>query len=248
LAVGDEAFQHRCLLKMQEFQRGGKTLLFVSHDLDRVVNMCSRCLLLAEGRLLDDGPPAQVVRHYLELARRRMPTGSAPTHPVGARWGSREVEIREVKFLDAQGHPRTEFCSGEPFRIWIRYVARIPVRNPAFGIAVHRWDGLLIAGPNTRAQGFRMGTVDGEGVVEMATDALPLLPGEYLCSVSVYDHQLLGALDHHDRCYPLRVISWGPRGGYGLVRLPLRYFHNGRELVSGDRTNDPFPQEEKRDD
>lgn len=246
LAVGDQAFQHRCLLKMQEFQRLRKTLLFVSHDLDRVVNMSSRCLLLAEGRLLDDGPPEPVVRRYLELARRRMPPGPAPAHPGASRWGSREVEIREVQFLDDRGRPRTEFCSGEAFRVRIRYAARVPVRDPAFGLAVHRWDGLLVAGPNTRAEGFRLGTVEGEGVVEMATDALPLLPGEYHCSVAVYDYQLLGALDHHDRWYPLRVVARGPNEGYGLVRLPLRYFHNGRELVTQNWAGDPLPQGEEK--
>lgn len=239
LAVGDETFQHRCLLKMQDFRRRRKTIVFVSHDLDRIMNIADRCLLVARGQVLGDGPPELMVRKYLELSRRVTIAESASTSFEGQRWGSREVEIREVEFLDARGCSRVEFQSGEPFRVRISYEAQVPIHEPIFGLAIHRWDGLLVCGPNTSAQGFRLGTVEGKGVVEMTIEALPLLPGEYHCSIAVYDHQLLGALDHHVRRYPLRVMSGGRTEGYGLIQLPFRCFHNGRELERKDEFDDP---------
>src|SRR5213079_1836429 len=66
LAVGDEAFAHRALEKFSEFERAGKTLVFVSHDLNLVAERCRRALWLANGRIAADGPASEVIARYRE--------------------------------------------------------------------------------------------------------------------------------------------------------------------------------------
>ena len=117
LAVGDEAFTRKCLDKIGEFRRRGKTILFVTHTLGLVEKMCDEALWLRHGRVVDRGDPKRVVDAYLtyvaggedgasprassaRCARRpprRRGDGAPPEQgaalPPG-RWGSREVEIR----------------------------------------------------------------------------------------------------------------------------------------------------------
>ena len=66
LAVGDEAFQRKCLAKMEEFQKEGHTIIFVSHSLPTVLKLCERALWLEKGRMRAMGPTADVVEGYLE--------------------------------------------------------------------------------------------------------------------------------------------------------------------------------------
>jgi ABC-type polysaccharide/polyol phosphate transport system ATPase subunit len=69
LAVGDAAFQKKCLTRMSGIARKGRTVLFVSHNMEAVRTLCTRCILLDRGRLVEDGPPAQIIEKTLELLR-----------------------------------------------------------------------------------------------------------------------------------------------------------------------------------
>ena len=75
LAVGDEPFQHKCLERMNNFRRQGKTIVFVSHDMGLVQSLCNRVLLLDHGKLQADGSPEQVIARYHELLQQ---SASAP--------------------------------------------------------------------------------------------------------------------------------------------------------------------------
>jgi ABC-type polysaccharide/polyol phosphate transport system ATPase subunit len=67
LAVGDEAFQHKCLERMNNFHRQSKAIVFVSHDMSSVQRLCDRVLLLDQGQVLAEGPPEPVIARYHEL-------------------------------------------------------------------------------------------------------------------------------------------------------------------------------------
>ena len=97
LAVGDAAFQRKCLAKMEDVSQHGRTVLFVSHNLASVVRLCPRAILLDRGKLLRDGPAHDVIRHYLHSdlgtsAAREWP--DAATAP-GDEW----VRLRSVRVL-----------------------------------------------------------------------------------------------------------------------------------------------------
>ncbi|MGN6127495.1 MAG: ABC transporter ATP-binding protein, partial [Humibacter sp.] len=71
LAVGDEAFQRKCMDRIREFQREGRTIILVSHSLDQVVDLCGRCVLLDKGRVLFDGHPSIAVSRFRDLLEER---------------------------------------------------------------------------------------------------------------------------------------------------------------------------------
>jgi lipopolysaccharide transport system ATP-binding protein len=102
LAVGDAAFQKQCLGKMQEVSRTGRTILFVSHNMQAVTRLCSRALLLADGRIVEDGPSERIVARYLssELGTqaRRQWKADDPAAP-GNDW----IRLREVRVVDEHG-------------------------------------------------------------------------------------------------------------------------------------------------
>jgi lipopolysaccharide transport system ATP-binding protein len=99
LAVGDAAFQKQCLGKMQEVSRTGRTVLFVSHNMPAVTRLCSRAILLADGRIVEDGTVEQVVSTYLTSAlgttARREWAPDDPSTP-GNDW----VRVRSVRVVD----------------------------------------------------------------------------------------------------------------------------------------------------
>jgi lipopolysaccharide transport system ATP-binding protein len=82
LAVGDEAFQQKCMGKIEEFRKDGKTILFVSHDLDQIRAVCRSCLLFREGRIVSTGTPHEVIQQYLREVE-EAGGKSAPSSRIG---------------------------------------------------------------------------------------------------------------------------------------------------------------------
>lgn len=109
LAVGDLAFQRKCLGKMGDIARTGRTVLFVSHNMAAVQNLCSRAVVLHHGEVLDSGSPDRMIERYTALQDSAMLASTrAPTRPA------ERFEITEVKFLDEADRPRNTFGEGEP--------------------------------------------------------------------------------------------------------------------------------------
>src|SRR5262245_8482848 len=102
LAVGDAAFQRKCLDRMGEVVRQGRTVLFVSHNMAAIQGFCSRCYLLSRGRLIAEGAPASVIERYLA---EHASTGAATWQSRDGRQGSGDIEFAGVSILDRAGRP-----------------------------------------------------------------------------------------------------------------------------------------------
>ncbi len=248
LAVGDEAFQRKCMERIYQFRQEGRTIVFVSHALDVVRNLCTRAVWLEHGQVKGMGDPFQVIDAYLrwtnakqeqrlqEEHARRKQDGQEPQEQDGAgtdadeasdeannRWGSREIEIQRVVFLDERGRELSALRTGDPVTIRMYYQAHEPVNEPVFGIGIYHANGFQINGPNTRFAGLSLGTVFGKGYVDYQIEALPLLAGNYVLTVAVYDVTLSHPYDHHQWMYPFVVQT--PAGGerWGSVAIPARW-------------------------
>jgi ABC-type polysaccharide/polyol phosphate transport system ATPase subunit len=228
LAVGDQAFQAKCLQRITEVLQQGTTLLYVSHDADTVRKICSRVVRLEEGRLHSKGGPIEVVNTYLRdvSSKHKVALDDIGTPQAGQRWGSRLVEIVDVRFVDSRGGERTEFCTGESLVAHIAYRAHQRIFNPSFGIALHRSDGTHVTGPNTAITGFPIDYIEGEGIIEYVVDHLPLLPGEYQFTASVYDHYSVHPYDHHHRMYTFKVKPGTTKESEGVVQIPCSWCHH----------------------
>ena len=249
LAVGDEAFQRKCMDRMYKFRQEGRTILFVSHSLETVRNLCTSAIWLDHGVLKAAGDPVTTIDAYLrqtnaqEYARlereRRAQAGPsepevvdqstpAPAEPEATntalnRWGSREIEITRVALLDAQGREPSAFQTGESLTARLFYEARQPIDDPVFGLAIHHANGFHVNGPNTRFGGLSLGTVSGRGYIDYTISELPLLAGSYVLTAAVYDSTLTHPFDHHERMYPF-VVQTGTIGErWGSFHIPARW-------------------------
>jgi ABC-type polysaccharide/polyol phosphate transport system ATPase subunit len=228
LAVGDQAFQAKCLRRIAHMQKQGTTILLVSHSLDTVRRLCHRAVWLDEGEAQAVGPVDEVIVKYLS----RVWKGSGvqliadgDTAGRGRRWGSGEAFITKVEFLDDSGCVRRVFQTGGTFVARIHYRARQPVHKPAFGVAIYREDGSHVNGPNTALSGYEIDVIDGEGAVDYVIESLPLLPGRYEFTATIYDYHSVHPYDHQHRAYTFEVQAAGILENEGLVHIPCRWNH-----------------------
>ncbi len=115
LAVGDSAFQKKCLGKMSSVAKQGRTVLFVSHNLGAVVNLCSRCILLHQGRVVTVGPTSEVIQRYIDGGLAARAEFSQPNDPA------KPVCLRQVSLTTPDGEVGTEFRYDEGFTMTIEY-------------------------------------------------------------------------------------------------------------------------------
>ncbi|MDH4137227.1 MAG: Wzt carbohydrate-binding domain-containing protein, partial [Anaerolineae bacterium] len=233
LAVGDLAFQRKCLDRIAQFKAQGCTIILVSHDTNSIQQLCDEALWLRRGKLVAYGPADVVTNQYAEEmsaeTRRRTPA----THPVmrtpgGAelrinenRFGSMEMEIVVVRLLDPTGFPVTELDSGDPLHIEIEYLAPQPIDAPIFGVIIRREDGFVCYDTHTAAAGLTLPTIQGRGKVALQLERLDLTGGQYYIDVGVYKRDWAYAYDCQCQVYPLLIRSTG--GEKGILRPPHRW-------------------------
>jgi ABC-type polysaccharide/polyol phosphate transport system ATPase subunit len=228
LAVGDRAFQRKCLGKIGELKSQGVTILFVSHDLEAVRNLCTSAIWLENGVIQERGTTDRVIDSYLSNVTAMAEARLSREQPIGDnenRWGSGEVEITDVKFLDAQGKERRAFKTGERMVVRLKYHAHTEVRQPVFGLAIYSSGGVQVNGPNTRFSDYTVESVEGVGEIDYIVELLPLLEGTYELSAVVYDQKCLHAYDHQHRMHTFIVQRGAVKERYGMIYIPCEWRH-----------------------
>lgn len=171
LAVGDEAFQRRCLGRIRDFQREGRTIVFVTHAVDIVREICTRAFFLEKGKLVAEGRPSDVVDTF----RRHIHGGDpAPTGPVDQR-GSGEASFSDVVFTDDRGEERQVYSPGESLELRARLDVTEPIHDPVLGVIVYDDAGRYLWGTNTAMRDVSLGTIDGERIVRVTIPSLPMV-------------------------------------------------------------------------
>lgn len=191
LAVGDMAFQTKCLRKIKEFKNQGKTLLFVSHDPGAVKTLCDRAILLHKGKVVDDGSPDKVFDYYnslLAMKEGEDEKSIAESKEVDrVRSGSRKITIESVRIINSSGYEADTFVSGEVVSIEMRVQANEDVTDPVFGILIRDRLGNDIFGVNNSKLNIPVGeTKNGESYSVRYTAQLDL--GEGLYNLTVATH------------------------------------------------------------
>lgn len=224
-AVGDASFQQKCIERIQALQKSGVTTLFVSHSANLVRQMCQQALWIEDGRVAALDNADNVVTAYLEQVAyaRTQSEQQKDTH----RWGSREVEITRVEFLDGTGCVVRRFRTGDAFTVRLHYQATQRVERPTFGIGIHRDDDTHVNGPNTKFDNYLIPAIEGAGAIDYCVPQLNLLPGTYELSAAVYDHEVRQAFDHQHRLHSFWVDS-NPaiHEQYGTFYLPSSWQHH----------------------
>lgn len=244
LAVGDEAFTHKCLDKFAEMRRRGKTVVLVTHSLDLVLRFCDEALWLDDGQVRAQGDPKRVVDAYLlavaQAEERALAGAAAPPPTAGTaedmskaaegRWGSREAEIRRVDLCAGDGTPAHVFESGAPVEIRLGVHASQPLQDFVFGVGIFNADGVCCYGTNTHVEGASPGELAGDAQVSVHIDSLNLVEGSYKLDVAV--HRENGApYDYHRQLYTFRITSRARE--VGIFRPPHRWSFSGGVRVKG---------------
>lgn len=210
LAVGDAGFQKKCLAKMEEVARqGGRTILFVSHNMGAIKGLCTRGIWLDKGHLKADGPVEEVATCYLKSVFER----EFKARPAGLRNEDRFC-IARVVLKNRDGVPTTEFGPGDSLTIQIHYVSPRRYERPLFWLGVKSQFGPLF-GTRMHPGRHLPAYVEGEGVLECTFRQLPLLPQTYSISMEAW------ASDGMTQLVPLQEIGsfmiTGRMRDYGLA-------------------------------
>jgi ABC-type polysaccharide/polyol phosphate transport system ATPase subunit len=170
LAVGDEAFQRKCLRRISEQIAAGTTLVLVSHDAGAIERVCERVVVLDAGQIVFDGPTAEGLLHYHRL----MGTEHGGGESVRPR-GMRALEVTDVELRDAAGRASSVFRSGDPFRIVVGVRARERPQHPTLALEVRSQDGTRVFSTTTPLE------LGPDGIAWLAFDVpqLALLGGDY---------------------------------------------------------------------
>jgi ABC-2 type transport system ATP-binding protein len=222
LAVGDEAFQRKCLGRVFEYRRAGGTVVFVSHDAEAVEQTCDRAVLLEHGELMAEGAPSDVLATYRRalVSEGRSAARAATEGRPADEWGNRRVVITGVRLVGPDGET-DRFASGGLMRVELDFRAAEAVAAPVFGIEVRGVDGTLCYGTNTRRDTYALGAVEGAGTASFAIDELPLHEGRFLLTVAVHSEDESEVFHWIDRRTEFSVFA--RTGGVGLVRMDGRW-------------------------
>ncbi len=224
LAVGDEAFSHRALEKFAEFERAGKTLVFVSHDLPLVAERCRRALWLDRGRVAADGPSAETVALYRERVAQEEGGRRLAQPGRGARIGSGEASIRSVRLLDAAGAPAARLRAGEPAAVEMILEARKPLADFVLGFRIATVSGAVVLATNTRLEGYQPESLSGEARAVLSFPSLDLAPGVYSLDAAVHAKDGAPYDERHD---VLRFEVTSERAGSGVWAPERRWEFSG---------------------
>ncbi|MBD0289662.1 MAG: ABC transporter ATP-binding protein [Thermoleophilia bacterium] len=238
IAVGDAGFQYRCVERMTELVREGRTLVFVSHQMSAIETLCERAVVLDHGHIADDGPARDVIRGY--LSRLEDELLSADVREPGAR--GRDLEIVKVSIHDASGHETDHVTAGSPMAVRLHYRAHRAIANPNFEVGLSDGPKRPFALASMLIDGDVPDVVFGDGVVECVFEDLPLFPRMYEVWAGVRGGAGFGDLVKWQRMRLFRVRGEIGKGLSAVthslsnapVRLPYRWnIANGTDERSG---------------
>lgn len=241
LSIGDIGFQEKCLNKLKEFHKEGKTLVFVSQSPDLFKGLCDRTVLLEKGKIEFMGRPDDTINRYQDLMQKRFIDKQSDFENLilvsqlgyfsnreakqiltgwHTKYGNQEVQITKVRFLDGRGKEKNIFRTGENMTVKVDFITHKEIENPHFGVALFKEEGIYCYGPNTKFDGIRIKKLKkgrGEFLVEYFD--LPLLSGKYASSVVIWENEERFPYDCHYAFYNFEIFNNNFKNE-GLLYLP----------------------------
>ncbi len=179
LAVGDVAFQRKCMNFARELQRKNATILFVSHNMFSIKTMCQRVIYLRKGKIEYDGPTDAGIEMY-ERGSELAVVPWSKDDP--AAW---PIILTDIDLYDDSGATKSVFDFGERMTMRIRYNAREAIPSPNVMVALMRSDGIGCSVYANDVDGVDLGTLDGEGTLELSLPPIALTSERYVIHILV---------------------------------------------------------------
>ncbi|MDQ3945044.1 MAG: ABC transporter ATP-binding protein [Actinomycetota bacterium] len=220
LAVGDEAFQRKCIDKVRAFQAENRTIVVVTHAADLVRQMCHRAAALDHGKLVIEGDPNEVIRTFRERLMTGVTSASEVdrdliTSELSPVWHKVRIADAEVVYATPQ---HVHAGPGEPMRINVALEAAEPNSDVVVGLAIHASMGQLVYGTNTDILGVDLGRLEGRKEVSFRFAQVPLLDGTYTVTIGAHTR---GGINYDQWEARRHFEVAAPGRDVGLVRLPV---------------------------
>lgn len=206
LAVGDQAFQLKCIEKIESFRQEGRTIIIVSHGLASIHQLCDKTAWLEKGELRQVGDSAEVIAAYTGESFASEPRQEGE---IGSRWGNRAVEITSVQLLNGSGESSLSHSTGDHVDIAIDYTSHRNFRETVFGLKITNLHGDEIWSSTSKRRRQFIETLRDQGSVRVSLSSLPLLEGTYDLTVFVSDHTERRIYDCWDKKIRFDVSSGG---------------------------------------
>jgi len=215
LAVGDAAFQNKCLGKMGEVAKHGRTVVFVSHQMGAVAQLCRKAMLLNHGVIAKEGDTQSVIDFYLNEV-----TGGSDNGFAGLD-SDKEMYVTKAQALDAEGNVKTHFTHNEPIIIAITCKINRWFPNSSLGFFVQDHRGRKIFTVNN-PEWSRLGQNNKEVRVTAKIPLALLVPGKYVFTFAI-NLPNVGLIDWVEDVLPITIVDSGSEffryegGDYGCV-------------------------------
>lgn len=195
LAVGDLAFQRKCFSRIEKMlHQSNKTVLIVSHNVRQITRLCTRTILLDKGRIIADGPSADVCNTYytqmnnrvLESANKELASPQAQIRASGS------LALRSIETFGENGDNSDEIPCGGTLGIRIHFSIDRPLNKPEIIIGTHTTDFIYLTSTNTLSMGNQPSLEKGNHEIECTIPSYPLVPGVYCVRFVVRDEYGVG--------------------------------------------------------
>ncbi len=197
LSVGDAEFQKRSLAKMNDLSKSGRTVVFVSHNMAAVRNLCNKCLLIGKGQIIKSGSVNEVVNSYMSLHDSHN-DGSIDLRFHPGRKGSQEVKLEKIELCNQNDEITSTFKLKDDLSIHLFFNAAEHVSNLMIVIEIIESTGDIIAKIHDSDSGFNLRNVDGHLHISTTIRDIRLYPGRYHISVSLLSRILDNHFDSFD--------------------------------------------------
>ncbi|MCI0705125.1 MAG: ABC transporter ATP-binding protein [Planctomycetia bacterium] len=231
LAVGDAQFQQKCLGKMGQVSRSGRTILFVSHSMTAIKALCTRAVLLEKGRVTLNGDVDEVVNRYLSAGTDMASTGVIPEDAPRHSDAPDEALFRSVRVTDLSGEPVTQLYFGQPFQVVFVCDVLRDIPDAHYEVSISTRDGTHVTYATTMDGGSSARRLTpGRHKLTATFEGLTLLPRQYTIDLGIH-HQNGTTADYVQRVYNFTVLRVAEEGNdhypwprtRGLVRVPVRW-------------------------
>lgn len=191
LAVGDDIFRLKCIEKMKQFRREGKTILFVSHSLFTVKAFCTKGLWINEGKMMDYGDLGPVVLKYEDYLKKEKAklTEQTPNEEQLPQEKKDILQVSKFAMLNSGGEKTTEFKHGEEVRIKFDYEVKRPIDKLNFGFTLRDAEERLIFMSDKQSPDNLIDGTVGKHLLEITVNGLNLLSGTYMLSGELWDNE-----------------------------------------------------------
>lgn len=247
LSVGDMAFQLKCFKKFEQFKNNGKTIIFVTHNINDVMTNCSRVIILENGKKTFDGSVKDGVNRYKKIIVGLNPdeenvseeieinenseerhTDNGETwkdkmnqNPNMIEYGNKEAEVIDYGVFDKDGNLVNMFDNGDVITFKSKIKFNKEIKEPIFTVTLKDFSGKDVTGTNSNIEKIATGTFKkGDIAVVEFVQKVPIAPGKYTLSFSCTKYNADGELEALNRKYDALLVEiMSTKNTVGIVRL-----------------------------